>query len=84
MEGATKRVFVTGGNTGIGLALCELLVVDHGCYVYMGSRSVERGQAAIDGLPEECKGKIETVQVDISDLDSVNAAAVTMKEKLGD
>ena len=40
---ALKHVFVTGGNDGIGLALCKLLVTQKGCFVYMGSRSVERG-----------------------------------------
>lgn len=34
-----KRVLVTGGNTGIGLALCRQLSVDHGCHVILGSRS---------------------------------------------
>jgi NAD(P)-dependent dehydrogenase (short-subunit alcohol dehydrogenase family) len=34
-----KRVLVTGGNAGIGLALCRQLCVDHGCHVIMGSRS---------------------------------------------
>ncbi len=48
-----KRVIVTGGNTGIGYALCKLLIVNHGCYVYMGSRDVDRGNAAIQKLISE-------------------------------
>ena len=43
MEGGLKKVVVTGGNSGIGLALCEQLATENGCYVYMGSRSAERG-----------------------------------------
>ena len=78
-----KKVFVTGGNSGIGLALVEQLATDFKCYVFMGSRSIERGQAAIDGLPDGCKGKIEIVQLDISNSDSVKAAVTTMQGKLG-
>ena len=33
-----KHVLVTGGNTGIGFALCRQLAADHGCHVYLGSR----------------------------------------------
>ena len=45
-----KRIIVTGGNAGIGYALCKQLIVDHGCYVYMGSRNVDRGNTAIEKL----------------------------------
>lgn len=42
---ATRRkVLVTGGNSGIGAALCKQLALDYGCHVIMGSRSLERGQ----------------------------------------
>jgi carbonyl reductase 1 len=50
----------------------------------MGSRNMERGQKAIDELPEGCKGNIELVQIDISDDASIAAAASTMQGKLGD
>jgi len=33
MKGAQKRVFVTGGNAGIGMALCKQLASEDGCYV---------------------------------------------------
>jgi NAD(P)-dependent dehydrogenase (short-subunit alcohol dehydrogenase family) len=38
---------VTGANSGIGLALTKQLVADHGCHVYLGSRSAERGLEAV-------------------------------------
>ena len=61
---------MTGGNSGIGLALCKQLACEDGCYVYMGSRSVERGEAALAKITEEaagCGGKIEVVKLDICD-----------------
>jgi NAD(P)-dependent dehydrogenase (short-subunit alcohol dehydrogenase family) len=74
-----KKVLVTGGNAGIGYALCKQLILEDNCYVYMGARNAERGQKAIDELPEGCKGKIELLIVDVSKEDSVKAAATTMQ-----
>ena len=35
MTSSMKSILVTGGNAGIGLALCRQLAVDHGCHVFM-------------------------------------------------
>ena len=43
-------VFVTGGNSGIGAAICKQLVLDKGCFVFLGSRSTEKGQSAIQEI----------------------------------
>lgn len=77
-----RSVFVTGGNAGIGLALCKQLAAENGCFVYMGSRSLERGQAALESISEGVEGKIEVVQCDIANSDSVVAAADAVKGKL--
>jgi NAD(P)-dependent dehydrogenase (short-subunit alcohol dehydrogenase family) len=79
-----KSVFVTGGNSGIGLALCKQLASEDGCYVFMGSRSLERGQKALADISAGIEDKIEVVQCDISDAASVAAAAQSVKEKLSD
>ena len=87
MSAACKKILVTGGNSGIGLALCQQLALDHGCHVFMGSRSLERGQAAVESieaeLPQGCSGKIELLQVDVGDDDSVAAAAAKVGAGLG-
>ena len=64
---APPAVFVTGGNAGIGAAICKLLVSDRGCRVFMGSRSVEKGQNAVKemGLGEK-EGEITVVQCDVN------------------
>jgi len=79
-----RKVLVTGGNSGIGYALCKQLILEDNCYVYMGSRSQERGQKAIDEMPEGCKGNIELLVVDVADEASIKAAAAVLKERLGD
>ena len=44
---ATKNILVTGGNAGIGLALCRQLAADHGAKVFMGARNAERGASQL-------------------------------------
>ena len=36
MAAARRIILVTGGNAGIGLALCRQLVVEEGCHVLLG------------------------------------------------
>ena len=73
---ALPAVFVTGGNAGIGAAICKQLVLDRGCKVFLGSRSMERGQNAIKemGLGDK-EGNISLVQCDVQSDESVKDAA---------
>ena len=74
----SKHILVTGGNSGIGLALCKLLIKDHSCYVYLGSRNAEKGAAAMKTILEEVPDKVMLIfsffdylsflQIDLSDL----------------
>lgn len=79
-----KTILVTGGNAGIGLALCKKLVQEDGVYVYMCSRDMERGsqglKSIIDAHPEAAS-KIELLQMDVGDEASVTAAAGSLKSK---
>lgn len=81
-----RRVVVTGGNAGIGLALCKQLLVDDACHVYLCSRSLERGQAAVDTIlqdvPDGCADRLELVQMDVASDESVAAAAAAIAESL--
>jgi len=80
----TKHILVTGGNSGIGLALCKLLVRDHSCHVYLGSRDAGRGNAALKTILDEVPGKsdmIEMVQIDVGNDDSCTTAAQGLKAK---
>jgi len=79
-----KNVVVTGGNSGIGLALCKLLATKHACYVFLGSRNAAKGKAALASIVEACPdaaGKIEVLPIDVSDDASCKAAAEILKAK---
>mmetsp|Transcript_11119 Transcript_11119/g.20978 ORF Transcript_11119/g.20978 Transcript_11119/m.20978 type:complete len:282 (-) Transcript_11119:29-874(-) len=80
-----KRVVVTGGNSGIGLALCKQLAQEDGCYVYLGSRNPKKGAEALESIlssAPECKGKVEVLEVDTASDESVAKAAETVKASL--
>ena len=47
-----KKVLVTGANKSIGLETARQLL-QKGCYVYLGSRDINRGQAAVNQLKAE-------------------------------
>ena len=77
---------VTGGNAGIGYAICKLCVEKHDCYVYMGSRDEAKGKAAIEQMNKECPatvGKIEVLKVDVSSDQSVTDAKAALEARLG-
>lgn len=84
-----KSILVTGGNSGIGFALSKQLVMDHGCHVFLGARSQQRGQEAVKRIVEAMSstsggsGQVEFVQVDTMSDESVAAAAETIKSKTG-
>ena len=43
------------------LALCKLLIRDHSCYTYLGSRNVAKGEAAMKTILEEVPDKSDKV-----------------------
>ena len=50
---------VTGGNAGIGLALCRQLALAVGCHVIMTCRNEERGRASMLEIDREIRNKEE-------------------------
>jgi 3-dehydrosphinganine reductase len=79
-----KRVFVTGGSSGIGLSLARMLV-GYGAHVWIAARGQERLDAALAELraiarPEQ---KLGATAMDISDRAQVEAAAKGVLAGLG-
>jgi len=75
-----KNIFVTGGNSGIGLALCTQLV-EEGHRVFLGSRNKERGEAAVAGIAH---ANCSLIVIDVASPESVQAAAQSLQSELGD
>ena len=69
---------VTGGNQGIGLQVAKDLVA-HGFTVLIGSRQLDRGEAA---AKEVGSGAI-ALQLDVTDQVSIAAAAARIRTELG-
>uniref|UniRef100_K3WZY8 WW domain-containing oxidoreductase n=1 Tax=Globisporangium ultimum (strain ATCC 200006 / CBS 805.95 / DAOM BR144) TaxID=431595 RepID=K3WZY8_GLOUD len=70
-----KVVVITGANSGIGFVAAREMV-RKGAHVVIACRNEERGKAAVQKLESELqdaaqKGKVEFMQLDVSDLSSV-------------
>lgn len=81
------RVFiVTGGNSGIGLALIKLLYPT-GAKIYLACRSEERARAAIkevvDGAAatSDGHGSLEYMHLDLNDLTTIKASAADFAKR---
>lgn len=80
----TQNILVTGGNAGIGLALCTQLAVEHGAKVYMGARNAERGAASLKTFADAhptLAHRVELLDIDVADNASVQSAAAKLRAK---
>ncbi len=68
-----KKVLITGANKSIGFETARQLL-QQGYYVYLGSRSLNKGQEAAEKLKAEGLSQVEAIQIDVSDAESVQAA----------
>jgi NAD(P)-dependent dehydrogenase (short-subunit alcohol dehydrogenase family) len=68
-----KKVLITGANKSIGYETTRQLL-QNGYYVYLGTRNLENGQEAVEKLKAEGLNKVEAIQIDIANQESVNAA----------
>jgi NAD(P)-dependent dehydrogenase (short-subunit alcohol dehydrogenase family) len=82
----SRRVLVTGGNKGIGLAICKAILKDHAdTAVLLGSRDAGRGKAAVSSVISEnpsAEGRIEMLLIDTSSDESCKAAAASVTKPL--
>jgi NAD(P)-dependent dehydrogenase (short-subunit alcohol dehydrogenase family) len=69
---------VTGANQGIGLQIAKDLVA-HGFTVLVGSRNLERGEAAAKEVGSDARA----IQLVVTDENSIIAAAKRIRTELG-
>ena len=72
------------GNGGIGFELASQLITDSSKHVLLGSRSVEKGEAAVKELQSRNQpGTVELLHVDVTSDESITAAAKSVESKHG-
>lgn len=75
----TERIaLITGANQGVGKQVAKELAAA-GVTVYVGSRDLARGEAAAAEIGDGATA----IQIDVTDLDSIAAAAATIDERHG-
>ena len=75
-----KHAIVTGGASGIGFAIVQRLLAS-GAKVAIWDRSEDGMKAAAERLADE--GEVATVKVELTDPQSVQAGAQTVREQFG-
>jgi NAD(P)-dependent dehydrogenase (short-subunit alcohol dehydrogenase family) len=79
----TDRVaLVSGGNRGIGLAICRGLAAS-GLRVAMGSRDAEAGAEALRALDQTIADRMVVVQLDVTDDESIRQAVERVRSQWG-
>eukprot|EP00986_Skeletonema_menzelii_P011047 scaffold5558_cov138-Skeletonema_menzelii.AAC.10 len=79
---ATKTVFITGANSGVGFETARQLVVNYGLNVILGCRSLSKCNAAADAINANAKkGSASPLLIDLSNFDSVKQAAAQLSEQ---
>jgi NAD(P)-dependent dehydrogenase (short-subunit alcohol dehydrogenase family) len=68
-----KSALVTGANKGIGFEIAKILA-QKGFIVYLGSRNLQNGLAAVEKLRAEGLDHVSAIQLDVTSQSSVDAA----------
>ncbi|MCJ1237380.1 hypothetical protein MMC14_005365 [Varicellaria rhodocarpa] len=83
MASSKTIILITGANQGIGFETAANLLVSSSAYhVLLGSRDIEKGTSAVarlNALP--IKGSVSSIQIDVTDDISVDAAAKQVLDK---
>lgn len=73
-----KISLITGANTGIGFETVKAFLQSPNSYhIYLGSRTLEKGTAALEKVKAECPDSTNTVellQIDVSSDESIEKA----------
>lgn len=75
-----KKALITGANKSIGFETARQLL-QKGYHVYLGSRDIKNGREAVEKLKKEGLNEVEAIQIDVSNLESVEAACIEIGKK---
>ena len=75
-----KKALITGANKSIGFETARQLL-QKGYHVYLGSRNLENGADAVEKLKAEGLNEVESVEIDVSNDESVKIARARIGEK---
>ncbi|WP_415326288.1 SDR family NAD(P)-dependent oxidoreductase [Chryseobacterium sp. MMS23-Vi53] len=73
-----KVALVSGANTGVGFQIAKALV-ENDYIVYVGSRDLQKGEAAV----EQLGGSAKAIQLDITDSGSIRSAVEIVEKEYG-
>ena len=76
---SNKTALVTGGNKGIGFAICKGLL-DKGFKVFLAARDTEKGKTAIEKL-STYSNSVQLVELDVTDDKSIKNAVDSVSQK---
>ncbi len=75
-----KTAFITGANKSIGFETARQLAAQ-GYYVYLGSRDQKNGNEAVAKLKAEGLNNIESIEIDVTNIASIQAACKIVSGK---
>ncbi len=75
-----KTALITGANKSIGFETARQLA-QLGYFVYIGSRDISKGQAAIEKLKAMGLTNVDCIQLDVTDVHSIKAARKELEVK---
>lgn len=76
-----KRALVTGGNKGIGFAICKGLLAA-GFEVIVAARSLDKSKEAAQQL-QSAPSQVRSVELDVTDDNSIRRAAEDLSREIG-
>lgn len=76
-----KKALITGANKGIGFETA-IQLLKNGYFVFIGSRIMENGLLAVKQLNEAGFANVEAIQLDVTDIASVEKARLQIESKI--
>ncbi|WP_117590781.1 SDR family NAD(P)-dependent oxidoreductase, partial [Chryseobacterium sp. Leaf405] len=76
-----KTAFITGANKGVGFETAKKLL-ENGYFIFIGSRNIENGKSAVQQLNEIGFENVEAIQLDVTDIASVENARRDIGKKI--